>query len=190
MIDRHIILASNSPRRRELLHYIVDNFDIAPSRDIDETYPADTAPDDVPCYLSRLKADAYADLVAADTVLITADTVVILDSVILGKPHSRDRAIAMLHQLSGRTHRVVTGVTLLTANRSVTFSTTTHVTFDTLSDDEIEYYVDRYQPYDKAGAYGIQEGLGAASVSHLDGCYYNVMGLPLNALYRQLKNIL
>lgn len=196
-----VMLASNSPRRRELLGLILPAFTIAPRRDIDEAYPADLAPADVPAYLSRLKADAYADLLTPDTLLITADTVVISElsefsefsefsesSKILGKPHSEAEACAMLRSLAGRTHTVVTGVTLRSGSgsRNETFSETTRVTFGPLTDSEIAQYVARYRPLDKAGAYGIQEWLGAAAIARIDGCFYNVMGLPLHALYRHL----
>lgn len=190
-----VMLASNSPRRRELLGLILPAFSIAPRRDIDEAYPADLAPADVPAYLSRLKADAYADLLTPDTLLITADTVVISEhsecsesSKILGKPRSEAEACAMLRSLAGRTHTVVTGVTLRSGSgrRDETFSETTRVTFGPLTDSEIAQYVARYRPLDKAGAYGIQEWLGAAAIARIDGCFYNVMGLPLHALYRHL----
>lgn len=195
-----VMLASNSPRRRELLGLILPAFTIAPRRDIDEAYPADLAPADVPAYLSRLKADAYADLLTPDTLLITADTVVISEasepsefsesSKILGKPHSEAEACAMLRSLAGRTHTVVTGVTLRSGSgrRDETFSETTRVTFGPLTDSEIAQYVARYRPLDKAGAYGIQEWLGAAAIARIDGCFYNVMGLPLHALYRHLTD--
>lgn len=191
-----VMLASNSPRRRELLGLILPEFSIAPRRDIDEAYPAGLAPADVPAYLSRLKADAYADLVAPDTLLITADTVVISEPSefsepsILGKPHSDAEACAMLRTLAGRTHTVVTGVTLRSGSgrRDDTFSETTRVTFGPLTDSEIAQYVARYRPLDKAGAYGIQEWLGAAAIARIDGCFYNVMGLPLHALYRHLTD--
>lgn len=200
-----VMLASNSPRRRELLGLILPAFSIAPRRDIDEAYPADLAPADVPAYLSRLKADAYADLLTSDMLLITADTVVISEraessehsefsehsecSKILGKPRSEAEACEMLRSLAGRTHTVVTGVTLRSGSgrRDETFSESTRVTFGPLTDSEIAQYVLRYRPLDKAGAYGIQEWLGAAAIARIDGCFYNVMGLPLHALYRHLK---
>lgn len=191
-----VMLASNSPRRRELLGLILPAFSIAPRRDIDEAYPADLAPADVPAYLSRLKADAYADLLTPDMLLITADTVVISEhsefsesSKILGKPRSEAEACEMLRSLAGRTHTVVTGVTLRSGSgrRDETFSETTRVTFGPLTDSEIAQYVLRYRPLDKAGAYGIQEWLGAAAIARIDGCFYNVMGLPLHALYSHLK---
>lgn len=188
--DKTILLASNSPRRRELLHLIVPEFEIAESRDIDEKYPAGLSPEEVPAFLSRLKASAYRDVLLPHEVLVTADTVVILDGRILGKPHSIGEAVEMLRSLCGRTHTVVTGVTLtsLEGKKCDTFSEHTLVTFAQLSDSEIEAYVERYRPLDKAGAYGIQEWFGAAGISRIDGCFYNVMGLPLHALYEHLRS--
>lgn len=185
----HIQLASNSPRRRELLGLLTDDFEIAPGRDIDETYPADLAPEDVPAYLSRLKSAAYADMKQQGRVIITADTVVINGGKILGKPHSRAQAIEMLRSLAGHEHTVVTGVTVAGPDRSITFSEKTEVEFGPLTDEEIESYVDRYEPYDKAGAYGIQEWIGAAGIKGIRGCFYNVMGLPLHALHQHLKQL-
>jgi len=184
-----VILASNSPRRRELLKMIVPDFAIASGKDVDEVYPDNLEPEQVPEFLSRLKASAYiCDLNHGD-VLITADTVVILDRDILGKPHSRDEAISMLGKMQSRTHTVVTGVTLSFADgRQVSFSQHTEVDFDILSRQEIEFYVDTYKPYDKAGAYGIQEWIGAAAIIGIRGSFYNVMGLPVHALYLALKD--
>lgn len=184
-----IILASESPRRRELLKMITPDFVTAPKRDVDEVYP-DTLPlEEVPVFLSKLKSQAYRDLLEDEAVLVTADTVVILEGEILGKPHSRDEAIAMLTKMQGKTHTVVTGVTLATATSSTSFAQKTLVEFDTLTPEEIIYYVDNYHPYDKAGAYGIQEWIGAAAIVGIRGSFYNVMGLPVHALYKELKNI-
>lgn len=187
----NIILASGSPRRRELLKMIVPEFDIASGREVNETYPEDLAPELVPAFLSQLKAAPYRSDLQPDDILITADTVVILDGHILGKPHSRNEAIEMLTTMQGRTHTVVTGVTLTTVSGSETFSQQTEVMFDTLNHDEITYYVDNFRPYDKAGAYGIQEWIGAAAIIGIRGSFYNVMGLPIHALYKALvdKNV-
>ncbi|MDO4320383.1 MAG: Maf family nucleotide pyrophosphatase [Bacteroidales bacterium] len=183
-----VILASASPRRRELLKTIIPEFEIAPSRDIDETYPDTLSPDDVPVYLSALKSAAYADILTDGDVLVTADTVVVLGDRILGKPAGRDDAIAMLNALSGQTHRVITGVSLAAKGRdTVSFSAITEVSFARLSQADIEYYVDNYRPFDKAGAYGIQEWIGAAAVEKISGSYYNVVGLPLHALFTRLR---
>lgn len=188
---RRVLLASNSPRRRELLGLILPEFEIAESRDVDEVYPDTLPADRVPEYLSGLKADAYADLLVADPslLLITADTVVVLDGRILGKPHDRSEAVAMLEALAGRTHTVITGVALSSAAGRESFSEHTQVHFSSLSHAEIEAYVDAYRPFDKAGAYGIQEWVGCAAISGIEGCFYNVMGLPLHALYRHLASV-
>lgn len=184
-----IILASASPRRRELIKMITgDKFSIAPTREVIEEFPPSLPPEEVPEFLSRLKANAYADMIAADDdCLITADTVVILDGDILGKPHNRAHAIEMLKKMQNRTHIVVTGVAIMTSKGLESFSQTTEVDFDKLSDQEIEYYVDNFRPYDKAGAYGIQEWIGAAAIKGIRGSFYNVMGLPVHALYNKLK---
>lgn len=184
-----ILLASASPRRRELLRMIAPDYVIAETREVDEVYPSAMSPERVPAYLSQLKASVYLDDLQADDVLITADTVVILDNEILGKPHSREEAIDMLSKMQGRTHIVVTGVTLSTQAGWSTFSQTTEVDFDTLTPEEISYYVDNFRPYDKAGAYGIQEWIGAAAIKGIRGSFYNVMGLPVHALYKELQAI-
>lgn len=182
-----LLLASNSPRRRELLSLLDIDFEILQPRDVEEVYPDDLSAAMVAPYLSSLKSAAYADVSHGDEIVVTADTVVICDGLILGKPKDRDHAIAMIKQLSGKTHDVVTGVTLRSESDTVTFSETTAVTFDSLSDEEIAHYVDKYRPYDKAGAYGIQEWIGCIGINRINGCYYNVMGLPLHALYRNLN---
>lgn len=182
-----ILLASGSPRRRELLAMIAPGFAVAPVRDVDESYPSDIPAEKVAEYLSKVKADAYIDLLADDEIIITADTVVIIDGRILGKPAGRDDAVAMLRSLSGRRHKVVTGVTVTARDRSISFDETTVVEFAPLSDDEIDAYVDTFRPYDKAGAYGIQEWIGAVGIKGIEGCYYNVMGLPVHTLYHRLK---
>lgn len=186
----NVLLASNSPRRRELLGLLLPAFEIAVPRDIDEVYPATLQAHEVPAYLSQLKARAYADLLAPGELIITADTIVISEGRIFGKPHSGHEAVEMLMQLQDATHTVVTGVTLmsLSGKRNDTFSEVTHVTFGPLGRAEIESYVERYRPFDKAGAYGIQEWIGAAAIARVDGCFYNVMGLPLHALYTHLKD--
>ncbi len=186
---KHIILASGSPRRRELLRMIVPEFEIASGIDVDESYPADMPAEQVPVYLSQLKAEAYRRRVGADDVLITADTVVIVDGVILGKPAHREEAVEMLTTLCGRQHVVVTGVTITTATAQESFSQHTTVHFDPLSRAEIEHYVDQYRPFDKAGAYGIQEWIGAAAISGIEGSFYNVMGLPIHQVFLALRRL-
>lgn len=183
-----VLLASNSPRRRQLLQMILPRFEIADNIDVDESYPAVMAPEDVPAYVAVLKAKAHDEALSDKELMITADTVVILDGHIYGKPHSRDEAVEMIERLAGRTHKVVTGVALSARGyeRDV-FSETTAVRFARLSRPRIEEYVDRYRPFDKAGAYGVQEWIGAVGIKGIDGCFYNVMGLPLHALYTHLS---
>lgn len=187
LADYRILLASNSPRRRELLGMILRRFEVAQARDIDESYPDTLAAAEVPAFLSQLKARAYADMLEPKELIITADTVVIDGDAILGKPSTPEEARNMLRRLSGHAHTVVTGVTLTTPDRTLTFSETTKVHFGHLDEKEITEYVDLYYPLDKAGAYGIQEWIGAVGITGIEGCYYNVMGLPLNALYRNLR---
>lgn len=185
-----VLLASNSPRRRELLKMILPHYRIAPNIDIDESYPADIPVEKVPEYLARAKADAHAGMLKDNELMITADTVVILDGKIYGKPHSRDEAVDMIETLSGHSHKVVTGVALTTPSKPRRiFSETTIVHFASLAHNRIEEYVDRYRPFDKAGAYGVQEWIGAVGIEGIDGCFYNVMGLPLSALFRNLTEM-
>lgn len=183
-----VLLASNSPRRRELLRLIVPDFGMATIHDIDETFPSDLPAQEVAPYISAKKAEAYSRQLVDDEIIITADTVVINDGKILGKPRDEDQAVEMLRSLRGHTHRVVTGVTLTSKVAEETFAETTDVTFCHLSDQEIDLYVNNFRPMDKAGAYGIQEWIGCVGISRINGCYYNVMGLPLHALYMHLKN--
>lgn len=186
----NVLLASNSPRRRELLGLILPEFEIAAPREINEIYPSDLDAKDVPVYLSKLKAKAYTDLLAPKELIITADTIVIADGKILGKPHDAEEAARMLHTLENATHTVVTGVTLMSleGKKIDTFAETTQVTFGHLCNDEINRYINIYRPFDKAGAYGIQEWIGAAAIARINGCFYNVMGLPLHTLYSHLKD--
>lgn len=181
-----LVLASNSPRRRELLAGLGLDFEVRVMDGIDESYPDDIAVGEVPLFISRSKAAAYAACIADDELVITADTVVTVDDLILGKPADRAEAVKMLHLLSGRRHRVVTGVTFTTKERTHSFSVTTNVWFSKLSDEEIGWYVDNCRPFDKAGAYGIQEWIGYVGVERIDGSYFNVVGLPVQRLYREL----
>lgn len=187
-VESKVILASKSPRRRELLSIIEPDYILAPDRDIKEEYPQDLPAAEVPAFLSRLKSDGYADIPKGKDILLTADTIVILDGEILGKPRDEAEAEAMLRRLSGRTHLVVTGVTLRAEGREpVTFSVTTEVNFAPLSPEDIHLYVSQYHPLDKAGAYGIQEWIGAAAVESINGSHYNVVGLPLHRLFKELR---
>jgi len=181
-----LILASNSPRRKELLAGLGVPFEVRVLQDIDEHYPENLPVNEVARYIAKEKADAYRRIVAADELIITADTVVIVGDEILGKPVDEADAVRMLKLLSGRTHQVTTGVCLLTAEKERCFDVTTDVTFKALTDEEIHYYVNRYRPFDKAGAYGIQEWIGYIGVTGLNGSYYNVMGLPVQRIYQEL----
>lgn len=183
----HIILASNSPRRKELLAGLDIDFEVRVLPGIREDYPDGTAAADVALYVSAEKADAYRGRLTADELLITADTVVIIGDNVLGKPADEAEAKAMLHALSGRTHRVVTGVCLTTQQKQRRFSVRTDVTFKNLTGEEIDYYVSRYHPMDKAGAYGIQEWIGHIGVTSIEGSYFNVMGLPVQRIWDELN---
>ena len=185
--DYHIILASNSPRRKELLRGLDIAFDVRVQPDIAEDYPADTAPADVAAYISREKANAYKDTIAENELIITADTVVIVGNEILGKPHDDAEAKEMLHKISGRKHQVVTGVCFTTTEKQRCFSVSTDVTFKNLKKEEIDYYIETYSPLDKAGAYGIQEWIGYIGVTALEGSYFNVMGLPVQRIWEELN---
>ncbi len=182
-----IYLCSNSPRRRELLTQLQVPFEVMTSKDVDEVYPSTLSAERIPEYLANLKADAYLEDIDSDTLLITADTVVISDGAILGKPKDSDDAKSMLRNLSGKTHKVITGVAIVTKEKRVSFSVATDVTFADITDEEIAYYVDKFHPMDKAGAYGIQEWIGCVAVESISGSFYNVMGLPVQRLYRELK---
>ncbi len=181
-----VVLASNSPRRRELLADLGIDFEVRTINGIDESYPAQLPVLEIAEYISRKKAEAYRAEMASDELIITADTVVILGNEVLGKPHDADDARRMLRALSGKTHKVVTGVTIVTEGAMRSFSAVTDVEFAPLSDEDIDYYVDNYRPLDKAGAYGIQEWIGCMGVRHISGSFYNVMGLPLHRLYNEL----
>lgn len=183
-----VLLASNSPRRKELLQGIDIDFEIKVLPDIDESYPATLPVEEVAEFIADKKASSYTNNLKEDELLITADTVVILDGAIFGKPNNKEEANAMLTALSGKAHRVISGVCLATLEKQISFSVTSEVLFSELSSEEIEYYIDRYSPFDKAGSYGIQEWIGYIGVEHLSGSYFNIMGLPIQRLYRELKN--
>ena len=189
-IPYRIILASNSPRRRELLAGLGLEFSIRTIDGIDESWPGKLKGEDIPLYISRKKAAAYKDLIASDELVITADTIVYVEGQVLGKPADENDARRMLKLLSGREHEVITGVTLLTLQRERSFAVTTTVRFCRLMDEEIDYYIRNYRPMDKAGAYGIQEWIGYVGVESISGSYFNVVGLPLQRLYRELMDFL
>lgn len=185
----NLILASNSPRRKELLAGLGYPYEVRVLSDIDESYPADLRGSDVAAYISRSKANAYAQTMAEDELIITADTIVCLDEQVLGKPADEAEAITMLRSLSGCTHQVYTGVTLTTKSEQRSFVSRSDVTFTALTDEEIQHYVTHYRPMDKAGAYGIQEWIGYIGVERIEGSYFNVMGLPVQRLYTELKQL-
>lgn len=182
-----VVLGSKSPRRKELLAMLGIDFRTIAIKDINEEYPENMPAEEVPEYLSVKKAEAYIADMRSDTMIITADTLVICDGRIMGKPHDADDSIGMLEFLSGREHKVITGVTVATRDRKESFSSVTKVRFANVSREEAKYYVEVYKPFDKAGAYGIQEWIGCVAVESIDGSYYNVMGLPVHQLYRILK---
>lgn len=182
-----VVLASQSPRRRELLAGLGIPFEVRVIEDIDEHFPEQLPASETALYIAKRKAEAYRGQMADDELIITADTVVIVGDEILGKPADEADALRMLRLLSGRTHQVTTGVCLMTTKMQRSFDVTTDVTFKTLTDEEIMYYVNRYKPFDKAGAYGIQEWIGYIGVTGLSGSYFNVMGLPVQRIYEELK---
>lgn len=186
----NVILASNSPRRRELLADLGIDFQVKTLKGVDESYPHDLPVLEIAEYISRKKAHAYKSQMSADQLIITADTVVILGDEVLGKPADDADARRMLRELSGKTHKVVTGVTIATTCNIKSFSAVTDVEFAPLSDEDINYYVDHYRLLDKAGAYGIQEWIGCMGVRHISGSFYNVMGLPLHRLYSELNQFI
>lgn len=183
----HLILASNSPRRKELLAGIDVEFDVRALPDIDESFPESLPHEEIAGYLSKKKATSYRGLLKECDLLITADTIVLLDDMILGKPVDEEDARRMLRLLSDQTHRVITGVSLTSLHKQVSFSDTSLVTFGKLHEEEIGYYVERYRPMDKAGAYGVQDWIGYMGVKRIEGSYYNVMGLPIFKVYRELQ---
>lgn len=185
-----LLLASQSPRRRELMSGCAIPYELAPRYECEECYPASLAAEEVPAYLSRLKSEAYPAPLAANELLLTADTVVILDNEVLGKPADRADAIRMLGRLAGNRHTVVTGVTIRSTERTHTFSARSDVWFRPLTDEEIIHYVDHYRPFDKAGSYGIQEWIGYAAIERIDGSFYNVMGLPIQRVYVELEQFI
>lgn len=183
-----IILASASPRRHQLLQWAEVPYDVL-VKETDEMYPAHLPVPEVPVYIARNKALAVQQELSHERVILAADTVVVLDDRIIGKPRNRDEAIETLQQLSGRIHQVITGVVLLRGDESLTFSDTTFVHFHPLTYDQIVYYVDHYRPYDKAGAYAIQEWIGVVGIKRVEGDFYNVMGLPVSRVVQALQQL-
>ncbi len=182
-----IVLASNSPRRKELLGGLGVPFEVRVIQGIDESFPEGLSAEQIPQCIAEKKAEAYLASLAEDELLITADTIVWLDGRVMGKPHDAAEAREMLGALAGKTHQVVTGVTVSTTQKRETFASVSDVRFAALTDDEIAYYVEKFRPFDKAGAYGIQEWIGYVGVEGIKGSFYNVMGLPIQRLYSVLK---
>ncbi|NDW08899.1 Maf-like protein [Dysgonomonas sp. 520] len=182
-----IILASNSPRRQELLKGLDIPFEIKVLPDLDESYPDTLDVNDIPEYLARKKAEAYDSIIDEDTLVITADTLVILNGKVYGKPKDIVEAKQMLGDLSGKTHEVITGVCLYSKDKRKTFSSVSEVRFAQLDEADIDYYVNHYKPLDKAGAYGVQEWIGYVGVEYIAGSYFNIMGLPVQKLSKELK---
>lgn len=183
---KKVILASGSPRRRELLAGLDIDFTVDTGNCFEESFSPDTPHSEVPALMSEGKSRGFHRPLEADEILITSDTMVLLDGYIMGKPHSREEAVRMLRTLSGRTHEVITAVTVRDISRCETVTDSTLVHFRELTDDEIDYYLDKYRPYDKAGAYGIQEWIGYAAITGIDGSFYNVMGFPVHKVYEEL----
>lgn len=184
-----VILASNSPRRKELLAGLGVDYEVRTLPDVDESYPETLQGADIPLYIAKEKADAYVAMMQPGELMITADTIVWLDGKVLGKPQDKEDALQMLRTMSGRTHEVFTGVCITTTDWQRSFTAQTEVRFATLSEEEIACYVDNFQPMDKAGAYGVQEWIGFIGVENISGSYYNIMGLPVQKLYRELLKV-
>ena len=182
--NKNILLGSQSPRRLELLKGLGLEFSVV-KIESDETYPHDLVREEITEHISKNKAEAYINL-QSNEILITADTLVWLDNLVLGKPVDEEDAFQMIERMAGKTHEVFTSVTLKSTKKNITFSETTQVHLDEFTHEEIRYYIQNFKPFDKAGAYGIQDWLGYAKISNINGCYYNVMGLPLRKLYREL----
>lgn len=183
----HIILGSNSPRRKELLSGLGLTYEIKTLPDIDESFPEILEGEDIAKYIAKEKADAYEDILKENTLLITADTIVLLEGRVYGKPKDESDAKRMLRELSGKTHKVITGVCITSREKQHVFSVSSDVRFAQLEEDEISFYVYKYKPFDKAGAYGIQEWIGHIAVEYISGSYFNIMGLPVQRLYQELK---
>ena len=184
-----VILASNSPRRKELLAGLGVDYEVRTLPDVDESYPDTLKGADIPLFIAKEKADAYLNMMQPGELMITADTIVWLDGKVLGKPKDREDALQMLRAMSGRAHEVFTGVCITTTEWQRSFTAQTMVRFAELSEEEITYYVDKYKPMDKAGAYGVQEWIGFIGVEDISGSYYNIMGLPVQRLYKELVKL-
>ncbi len=185
----NLVLASQSPRRRELLKGLDLEFTTC-SVDADESFPAELKGADAVQYICKAKADAYRPQLNDKTIAITADTVVILNDNIIGKPKSYEEAFSMIQSLSGRVHEVITAVCIFSKEKCAEFYSSTEVHFSEITDEEIKYYIDKYKPFDKAGSYGVQEWIGYIGIEKIVGSYFNVMGLPVKRLYDELKTFI
>jgi septum formation protein len=185
---KKIILASGSPRRKQLLEWAEIPFEIV-VKETDETFPAGLTVEEVPIHIARQKARAVESVINNDSVILAADTIVVLNERIIGKPRNREDAINILSDLSGRKHRVITGVVIMLGKKEISFFDSTDVYFHELSREQLEFYVDNYKPYDKAGAYAIQEWIGVVGIRSVEGDFYNVMGLPVSRVVKELKKI-
>lgn len=183
---KKVILASNSPRRHELLAGLDIEFEVDTRNNFEESFSPDTPHSKVPALMSEGKSRGFHRPLEENEILITSDTMVLLDGIIMGKPHSREDAENMLRTLSGRTHEVITAVTIRDCSRSETVTDSTLVHFRQLTEEEIKYYLDKYRPYDKAGAYGVQEWIGYVAITGIEGSFYNVMGFPVHKVYEEL----
>lgn len=184
--NKRLILASGSPRRRQILAEAGLPFTLADNYEVEEEFPVTMDAEDVAGFLAALKSTSYPHELTPDDILLTADTVVVADGVVLGKPRDRQHAVEMISRMSGKPHKVITGVVLRSTSTIMAFDTVSEVWFRDLTNEEIEYYVDTYRPMDKAGAYGIQEWIGYVAVSRIEGSFYNVMGMPMQAIYVRL----
>jgi septum formation protein len=187
--DYRLILVSRSPRRKQLLRELGIKFDVI-IREYEEIYPEGLTGEEIARFVAHEKAASFRDDISDNEIVIAADTIVWCNNKVLGKPQDHDDATRILKEISGNTHEVITGVSLQSQTKELTFSESTRVTFETLTEEEISYYIDEYKPYDKAGAYGIQEWIGIVACSHIDGSYFNVVGLPVQRLYKELQKFI
>jgi septum formation protein len=184
-----VILASRSPRRQQLLRELGLKFDVV-IKEYEEIYPENLSGEEIARFVAHEKAASFKDNISDNEIVIAADTIVWCNNKVLGKPLDHDDATRILKKISGNTHEVITGVSLRSQTKELTFSESAKVTFETMTEEEISYYIDEYKPYDKAGAYGIQEWIGIIACSHIDGSYFNVVGLPVQRLYKELQRFI
>lgn len=188
--NHNIILASNSPRRHFLLNEIGVEFSVMKPENVDENFPETLKCEEIPMFLAKLKADSLKSKIKQNDIIITADTIVWLENEAINKPEDKEDAIRILKKLSGKTHQVYSGICITSLEKQISFSSKSDVKFNNLSDEEINFYIEKYKPFDKAGAYGIQEWIGYIGIEYINGSFYNVMGLPIQKLYRELKEFI